>query len=179
MRALFTCDSFEVKGVKDKISKEQFCNKYGKVKDSLYRYAVYRLGNPDDAEDAVSDAVLSAWKDIDNLRDEDAFSSWIFAILRNICNAKIKALIRQREKIEKAGISEKINSEAASHDDAPLPLELREALGILSDEEKDVVLMSVVFGFTSNEISEISGLTPGSVRSKLSRSLSKMREFLS
>ena len=42
------------------ISKDEFCKQYGMCKDKLYRYALYRLGNPDDAEDAVSDAVLSA-----------------------------------------------------------------------------------------------------------------------
>ena len=170
---------FEVRGVKEKISKEQFCNKYGELKDSLYRYALYRMGSPGDAEDAVSDAVLAAWQSRDRLHDAEAFGAWIFAILRNTCNSKIKSLIRQREKLEKVGTSEKINSAGAQWEEASLPLEILEALEILSDEDKDIVLMSVIGEFTSKEISEITGLKPGSVRSRLSRSLSKMRDFLS
>ena len=46
------------------------------------------------------------------------------------------------------------------------------------EDEKEIVLLSVVSGLNSNEISVITGLTPGAVRSKLSRSYSKMREFL-
>ena len=41
-------------------SKEAFCRLYGEYKDKLYRYALYRLGDPSDAEDAVSECVLAA-----------------------------------------------------------------------------------------------------------------------
>lgn len=56
--------------------------------------------------------------------------------------------------------------------------ELAQALDILSSDEKEIVLLSVVGGFTSKEISKITGLTAGSVRPKLSRSLAKMRNYL-
>ena len=36
-------------------SKEAFCSLYGQYKDKLYRYALYKLRDPDDAEDAVSE----------------------------------------------------------------------------------------------------------------------------
>ena len=49
-------------------SKEAFCSLYGEYKDRLYRYALYRLGDPTDAEDAVSDCVLAAWQGIGGLR---------------------------------------------------------------------------------------------------------------
>ena len=56
-------------------------------------------------------------------------------------------------------------------------LELREALAILNDVEKDIVLLSVS-GFNSKEIAKVTDYTSGAVRSKLSRALSKMRDFL-
>jgi RNA polymerase sigma-70 factor (ECF subfamily) len=58
-------------------------------------------------------------------------------------------------------------------------IELAEALAILKDDEREIVLLSVVAGLTSNEIAKHTLLQPGAVRSKLSRSLAKMREFLS
>ena len=59
------------------ISKEEFCKEYGMCKDKLYRYALYRLGDPNDAEDAVSDTVLAAWQGIDKLKSSEAFGSWM------------------------------------------------------------------------------------------------------
>ena len=157
-------------------SKEAFCSLYGLYKDKLYRYALYKLGDPDDAEDAVSECVLAAWKSIGSLRSAEAFGSWIFRILSYTCAKHIKAIITARDNLER------IYSEGPSGSaDAPasLSVELTEALSRLSGEERDVVLLSVIGGLNSNEIADLTGLTPGSVRSKLSRSLAKMREFLS
>ncbi|MEG2851909.1 MAG: RNA polymerase sigma factor, partial [Hydrogenoanaerobacterium sp.] len=62
-------------------SVESFSLIYEQVKDELYKYALYTLGNSHDAEDAVADTFVEAFKGISNLRDEAAFKSWIFRIL--------------------------------------------------------------------------------------------------
>ena len=62
---------------------------------------------------------------------------------------------------------------------ASLSIELTEALSQLGEEERNIVLLSIIGGLNSTEISALTDLAPGSVRSKLSRSLAKMREFLS
>lgn len=62
---------------------------------------------------------------------------------------------------------------------ASLSIELSEALSQLREEERNIVLLSIIGGLSSTEIAALTGLAPGSVRSKLSRSLAKMREFLS
>ena len=49
---------------------------------------------------------------------------------------------------------------------------------MVKDDEKEIVLLSVVAGFSSKEIGKIVDMTSGAVRSKLSRSLKKMRDFL-
>ena len=156
-------------------SKEAFCALYGQYKDRLYRYALYRLGDPTEAEDAVSDCVLAAWKSIGSLRSEKAFGTWIFRILSNCCASRIREMIGTR------GNLERIYQEGADRVSAPssLSVELGEALAQLREEERDIVLLSVIGGLNSSEISSLTGLAAGSVRSKLSRSLAKRREFLS
>ncbi len=156
-------------------SKEAFCQLYGLYKDRLYRYAFYKLGNPEDAEDAVSDCVLQAWKGISALRDPEAFGSWIFRILSACCAKRIRQMIDERKipsLVQDSGCADPSN-------DNHKAIELAEALDILKDDEREIVLLSVVAGLKSNEIAEQTGLSSGSVRSKLSRSLTKMREFLS
>ena len=156
-------------------SKEAFCKLYGNYKDRLYRYALYRLGDPTEAEDAVSDCVLAAWQGIGSLRSGSAFSSWIFRILSNCCASRIKEMIGTRENLER------IYDSCTGNTSVPpsLSVELTEALSQLREEERDIVLLSIVGGLNSTEISALTGLAAGSVRSKLSRSLTKMREFLS
>lgn len=156
-------------------SKEAFCSLYGDYKDRLYRYALYRLGDPTEAEDAVSDCVLAAWQGIGSLRSEKAFGTWIFRILSNCCASRIREMIGLRENLER------IHSSGSGNASAPpsLSVELAEALSQLREEEREIVLLSIIGGFSSTEIAALTDLAPGSVRSKLSRSLAKMREFLS
>ena len=157
-------------------NRQAFAELYGSCKDSLYRYALYRLGDPQDAEDAVSECVLAAWKSIGSLRSSKAFRTWIFRILSGCCASRIKEMINTRENLGS------IFRESMSHSGCALPslaVELSEALAELSDEDRDIVLLSVIAGLSSSEISEQTGLPAGTVRSRLSRSLAKMREFLS
>ena len=156
-------------------NKEAFCQLYGLYKDRLYRYALYKLGSPEEAEDAVSECVLQAWKGIPNLRDPGSFGSWIFRILSVCCSKRISQMIDEREY---TGLRHEIGYTDQSGDNHKA-IELAEALAILKDDEREIVLLSVVAGLNSNEIAEQTALSPGSVRSKLSRSLAKMRDFLS
>lgn len=163
---------------------DAFCSLYGLYKDRLFRYAFYRLQNCADAEDAVSDCVLSAWKQIGSLRSPEAFSVWLFRILSASCAARIRQQIITREQVslddpgsggyESATLLSAENAAAAAPDEA---LALSDALTRLAEEERNIVLFSLVAGLSSPEIAEITGLSAGSVRSKLSRSLKKLRGY--
>lgn len=155
--------------------KNAFCRLYGLYKDRLYRYAFYKLGDCEDAQDAVSDCIVSAFEQIKNLRSADAFHSWIFRILHITCSKYVK---RQIDAREMSDIDELKNSSELSHSDNFSTAELKEALEILTDEEREIVLLCVVAGLTSKETARLVDMTSGGVRSKLSRSLRKMRDFL-
>ena len=84
-------------------------------------------------------------------------------------------MIGVRENLERIYNSGAVRVSAPSS----LSIELSEALSQLREEERNIVLLSIIGGLSSTEISALTGLASGSVRSKLSRSLAKMREFLS
>ena len=87
----------------------------------------------------------------------------------------MKEQIRQRDT---DNIDDYENVFSVSYDQTNEQTELKQALKVLNDEEREIVLLSVVAGFKSKEIARISGLTAGSVRSKLSRSLAKLKNEL-
>ena len=147
---------------------QAFAQLYAQYKDKLYRYAYFKLGNEQDAQDAVSDCVVEAYVGIAALKSEKAFSAWIFRILYRCCCA---ILSRPKDSpLEDDG--------SLVHRDAHLAPELEEALAILSDEDRDIVLLNVVAGYKTREIAELLTLNHATVRSRLSRALAKMREFL-
>ena len=161
---------------------DAFCQLYDLYRSRLYRYAFYRLGNESDAEDAVSECVLAAWRQIGSLRDEQAFPAWIFRILSGLCARLIRQQIVRRDQISMDAAP--AGEEKPLHETVPSGAEpadtwviLREALDELTEDQKELVLLSAVGGLSSKEIAELTGMAPGSVRSSLSRSLTKVRGY--
>ncbi len=155
--------------------KQAFVALYSQYKDRLYRYAYYRLGNVADAEDAVSDCMLAAFRQIGKLRKPEAFAAWLFRILYCSCVTLIEAQAAQRTMVALNGLPHEPSTDMQAVIEKT---ELQEALAILTEEEREIVLLSVVSGLTSKEIAAVTDYTAGAVRSKLSRSLTKMRNFL-
>ena len=153
--------------------KEAFASLYMLYRDPMYRYAYFRLSDEGDAQDAVSACIAEAYANIASLRREDAFRSWIFRILYRCCCA----IVRDRVPADDREDIEILDTIPAPEPDRISP-ELSEAFGVLGDEEREIVLLSAVAGYSSREIGSLMSLKPSTVRSRLSRALSKMRTFL-
>lgn len=143
---------------------------YETIYKDLYRMAVYTLRHPQDAEDAVSEAVTDAFAQIHTLREETAFRSWMFRILSAKCSRKIRQYAERTD-----GLDENIT---VPEQDLCEKLDTQRALRSLSAEDQLIVSMSVFAGYTSQEIGDILGLNPNTVRSRQSRALKKLEAFL-
>lgn len=80
-----------------KCDAKAFSKLYERIYQDLYRYALCLMRDPHEAEDAVSAAVLSAYEHIHKLRKEEAFKSWIFTILSNICKKRLETGGRKKD----------------------------------------------------------------------------------
>ncbi len=145
-----------------------FVELYKLVYQELYHVACLNLRCPQDAADVVSDTVLDAFTGIHNLKDESAFRRWIFQILF----AKIKT--RQKEYYQK---DEADLSELTESFDYVSP-ELRAALDSLDEKDRLLLTMSVLGGYTSQELASMLGSTASAVRSRLSRMKERLRTEL-
>lgn len=152
--------------------KEAFAGLYTLYKDSLYRYAFFKLGDPQYAQDAVSACIVSAYEGIGGLRSAGAFRAWIFRILHRCC---LKLIEEKAAQNNRADVSELDSMEA---EQGGISLDIAEALNVLTPEDRDIVLLAVVAGYNSSEIADLIGLKPATVRSRLARGLKKMRDFL-
>lgn len=152
------------------IDAKAFTELYRGVYQDLYRFALCMMRHPQDAEDAVSEAVLSAYENVHKLRNEDAFRSWIFQILANVCKKKLKSMTRKEVELKEDAASEEIPN--------GLRTDVQKALQTLSEEERLVVSMSVTAGYNSKEIGNILNMNASTVRSKRKRALEKMSLIL-
>lgn len=148
---------------------------YEQVYTDLYRYALYALGSREEAEDAVQETALEAFRGLHGLRQPDAFRGWMFTILSARCNRHIRGLIRRREETDL--------------DACPWPARISPATGTppsgcgaaiadLGPEDRRLVLLSVVGGYSGKEIAALLGRPEGTLRSRLHRTLKKLRALL-
>ena len=159
---------FLVKRAK-KGSTEAFAELYEQIYIDLYRFALYTMGHKQDAEDAVSETVIAAYENLPQLRNEKAFHAWIFKILVNICNKKL------RQKVERP-IEER--PEESEHPDDAQAYDVKNAFQELSEEEREIVGLTVFGGYTSLELGQMLGINSNTVRSKRSRALDKLSKKL-
>ena len=151
-----------------------FSRLYAQIYKDLYRFALYMTKHPQDAEDAVGETVLSAYKNISSLKKENSFKSWMFKILSNQCRKLL-------QKKQKESVSELYPSSdtAAGGLDYAQQYDVRRAFEALDEEERMILAFSVFGGYQSDEIAEMLDKSAGTVRSKKSRALEKMRDMLS
>ncbi len=153
--------------------REAFGRLYEAVALDLYRMALYTLGDPQDAEDMVAETFLEAWKGIHNLRETDRFRQWMLRILSVRCKRRVARYIQEKGNID---IDDYL--EEGVPDTGGPRAEVRDAMARLAPEERQIVLLSVLQGYTMREIAGMLGLPQGTVSSKLHRTLKKLRQML-
>ena len=157
---------------------ESFCQMYEAVAPELYKLALYTLGNSHDAEDVVSETFLEAYKGISRLRDNHAFKPWIIKILNVRCKRRVAQYIRDKGNFDVESFIDLPAAEAdlsVSHSDKVTVLS---ALGKLSPQERMIIVLSVLYGYTTKEIAQMLSSPQGTVSSKMYRAFKKLRGML-
>lgn len=145
---------------------QKFTELYSIVYEELYRFAFCMMRQSHDAEDAVSEAVVLAYENIQSLRKEEAFRSWIFQITANVCKRKLK----DKSRLE----VELTENQRLYEEDRESQLDIHNALFELNEEERCIVAMSALGGYNSVEIGKMMNLNSNTVRSKRKRAIEKL-----
>ena len=172
--------SFLVQRAKNKDT-DAFAKLYEIIYKDLYRMALYTLGNSQDAENAVSDAVVDAFLGIEKLQDPKAFRTWMFRILTAKCARQISENVKSRNLIGDITVERVTETLISSNDEIGQVLDrsiVEMAFLALNDEEKQIVTMTVYGQMDSGEIAECLNMNRNTVRSIYHRALAKMKKKL-
>lgn len=140
-------------------------------------YAVARaiVLNHEDAEDAVQEAFLHAYRALDRFRPDQAFGAWLHRI---VANAALD-LTRRRKVREADELPETVASpfrDPAESDD--LRKRLRDALSELPPRQRAVIVLHDVEGYKHAEIGKMLGIPEGTARSDLHYARARLRDAL-
>lgn len=140
----------------------------------LFHIALAILRDPAEAEDAVQECFLVAWRRWDTVREEDKGESW----LTTIC---VRHCIRRRTGLRRWSLGTSDASLAAP--DHPRfegrLVDLDRAQGRLSPQQRAALVLCYHHGFSADQCAVLMGLSPGTVRSHLARALATLRKEMS
>lgn len=151
-----------------------------------YNVAYRILSDPDAASDATQDAFLKAFKAMRKFRG-GSFKAWLLRIVTNACYDQLR-----RKQRRPASSLDDLPVEADHsyymHDPAERPDEFVErqelsdtiqaGISTLPVEQRTVLVLSDVQGLSYKEIAEVTGLSLGTVKSRLSRGRARVRDYL-
>jgi RNA polymerase sigma-70 factor (ECF subfamily) len=123
------------------------------------------LGNRSDAEDAVQEAFLRAYKNRQSFRSDAALWTWVYRILLNACHDIGRGRASRRDK-------QTVDATAAVDvpspmGDGPMRLTLQRAVNGLSPIYRDVFLLCEVEGYTHREVAGILEIPEGTSKGRL------------
>ncbi len=148
---------------------------YRETSSSVYGYALSILKNTYDAEDAMHDCYISIYQGAQNYHSDGKPMAWILTITRNICIQKL------REKNRTMDLPEEDWDRQIGGDDTlsvEQKLLLDTCMRILTDEERQILILHAVAGFKHREISALTGLGLSTVLSKYNRAAKKLKKEL-
>jgi RNA polymerase sigma factor (sigma-70 family) len=145
-----------------------------------FRTAVVLTGSAADAEDAAQEAFVKAWRALPRFRAGAPFRPWLLAIVANEARTRRRAAGRREGWTARAAAA----AETEPPPDGPLATvlvreraaELAGALSALGERDRTVLALRYVLDLPEREIAAVLGCRPGTVKSRLSRALDRLRE---
>ena len=156
------------------MDKDDFAVRALALERSLYCIARSYLAAEADCEDAVGEAIATAFSKLYTLRQEKYAKTWLTKILIRECYRVLK--LRKRT----TSVGEEMDNliEFSSRDERRDYSELYEALGELSKEQRTVTVLYYLEGYSVKEVAKITGVTQGTVKSRLSRARNHLKYML-
>lgn len=149
-------------------TKSWFCDNIKKLENGMYRLSYSIVKNELDAQDAVQEAIYSAYKKLEELKDKKKFKSWIYRIVTNTSFQILKNKDYYLD-IEKENIQ-------AEKRDIDTNLTIWNAVQNLEQPYRTVIILFYYEDLSIKEISQITGSKVDAVKKQLSRGREKIKE---
>ena len=154
----------------------------------VYHLCLRMTGNPSDAEDLAQEAFIKAYNNLESFKGESGFSQWLYRLASNVC---IDHLRREKRRdvgsltyLDDAGIALELElpderfTPEGSLERRQVEESIQKGLDTLSLEHRRILIMRELEGLSYEEIGYHLELSPGTVKSRISRARQSLSKFL-
>lgn len=153
-----------------------------RYQEIAFRAAYFLLRDAAEAEDAVQDAFIRAYQALKGFRADAPFRPWLLEIVANTARNRRRSAGRRQNLVLKLGSPGRAATDGLSPEVAALAHEQREALlrevNELRDEDRLAIACRYFLDLSEAETAALIGVARGTVKSRLSRALGRLRERL-
>lgn len=152
----------------------------------LWRVCWHYTQHREDARDCAQEAMLKAWRALPDYRGDCSLETWLYRIAASCCldflRKKGRTALASTEQLAQEGgfdppdPSPQPEEELQRRDERA---ELQKALAALPDDMRIALTMSAVEGRRYEDIAQVLGVAPGTVKSRISRARVRLSEILS
>lgn len=153
----------------------------------IYNYALKYIGSHDEAMDVTQKTFINMYRRISHLDEVEKFKPWLYRIASNVCHEEY----RRRKRVNNLFINkedeDQKNQEKKFFESPAVELQLQQndlnkliqdGLQLLSEEQREVIIMKEYEGLKFREIAEILDVSENTVKSRLYYALSHLKQFL-
>lgn len=151
---------------------QRFRNWISDYHGSLYKHALWMTGNQDLAQDMVQETYYQAWSSVAKLQDPDKALPWLLTILRRVIYREQRCQYRHDDTVAEL----RQLDQGSAQPDAYALLEIYRMLENLSHNQREVLLLYNMHGFSYEEISGQLRIPIGTVMSRINRARAALRD---
>ncbi|MGH3344597.1 MAG: RNA polymerase sigma factor SigM [Carbonactinosporaceae bacterium] len=154
-------------------------------RDRLWAVALRTLGDPDEAADAVQDALISAFRAAHTYRGQASVTTWLYRVVVNACLDRVRRRaahpvvpLPDEDNLSREASRVRSRETGVPHDDPVERLETRlevaRALAALPVEQRAALILVDMQGFSVDDAAQVLGVAPGTVKSRCSRGRARL-----
>ena len=151
------------------MNQEEFIREAWDMRNSMLRLACSILKEQHEAEDAVQDAIVLAWRKLDTLKNDTAFRTWMMRIIINTCRSMQR---KSKRYVLKDSVELPLLNEDSVRD------ELWESVCALEERLRVPIVLHYYEGFSIVEIARIERRPAGTIATRMSRARKILRDEL-
>jgi RNA polymerase sigma-70 factor (ECF subfamily) len=152
---------------------DSFGELFRRHKDRLWAVALRTLGDPEEAADALQDAMISAFRRASSFRGDSAVTTWLHRIVVNACLDRMRRRAARpattgtdQQALDIAAVARALPDPSSDSDTS---LDVMSALRLLPPDQQAALVLVDMFGYPVADAAEVLGVSVGTVKSRCSR----------